>query len=160
MATNANTIYVTSASNHTIVMHIPEMLISKTWTKRGQRYPFDREQLVQAYYHASVEYLFKQGMLTTDDKDFLKEVGLMDEEEHTEIVTLTDALMMRIIKHMPVSELKKTLGTLSRTQLTEVGEYAVEHYQDLNMDRIDILTKATGKNILKAIDNYKKAQEE
>lgn len=155
-----NTVYVTSASNHTIVMHIPEMLISKIWTKRGQKYPFELEQLVQAYYNPSVEYLFKEGLLTTDNKEFLKQVGLMDEEEHTSIVELSEALLARLIKHMPISELKKTLPTLSRTQLKELGEYAVEHYTELDLGRVDILTKATGKDILKAIENYKKAQEE
>ena len=156
----ANTVYVTSASNHIIVLHVPEMLLTKTWNKRGQKYPFDREQLIQAYYNPSVEYLFRQGMLVTDDKEFLKQVGLMDEEEHSEVVNLTENLLMRIIKHMPVSELKGVLSTLSRTQLTELGEFAVAHYTDLNLDRVDILSAATGKNLLKAIENYKKAQEE
>lgn len=156
----ANTVYVTSASNHIVVMHIPEMMISKTWTKRGQKYPFDFEQLVQAYYNPSVEYLFKEGLITTDNKDFLKQVGLMDEEEKSSVVELTEALLARLIKHMPVSELKKTLPTLSHTQLKELGEYAIEHYKDLDLGRVDILSKATGKDILKSIENYKKAQEE
>lgn len=156
----ANTIYVTSASDHTIVMHVPEMMISKTWLKRGQRYPFELEQLIQAYYNPSVEYLFKQGLLTTDSKEFLKQVGLMDEEERTAIVDLNEALLTRLIKHMPIAEVKKTLGTLSRTQLNELGEYAIAHYKELNLDRVDILSKATGKDLLKAIENYKKAQEE
>ena len=156
----ANTVYVTSASNHIIVLHVPEMLLTKTWNKRGQKYPFDREQLIQAYYNPSVEYLFKQGMLVTDDKEFLKQVGLMDETDHSEVVNLTENLLMRIIKHMPVSELKGVLSTLSRTQLNELGEFAVAHYTDLNLDRVDILSAATGKNLLKAIENYKKAQEE
>jgi len=30
-----NMIYVSSASDHTLVMFIPEMNLSKTWTKRG-----------------------------------------------------------------------------------------------------------------------------
>ena len=33
----------------------------------------------------------------------------------------------------------------ARTQLEELAEYAIEHYTDLNMDRIDLLSKATGK---------------
>ena len=156
----ANTVYVTSASDHTLVIHIPEMLISKTWTKRGQKYPFDFEQLVQAYYNSSVETLFKQGLLTTDNKEFLKAVGLMNEEEETSVVNLTEALLTRLIKHMPLAELKKTLPTLSRSQLQELGEYAIVHYKELNLDRTDILSKATGKDLLKAIENYKKAQEE
>lgn len=154
-----NMVYVTSASDHTLVMFVPEMHLSKTWTKRGQRYPFTRDQLIEAYYNPAIEYLFKEGLLVTDDKEFLKAVGLMTEEEETSIVNLTPDLLNRMIKLMPISDLKAHAAKLSRTQLTELGEYAVHHYTDLKLDRIDLLSKITGKNILKAIENYKAAQE-
>ena len=154
-----NMIYVTSASDHTLVIYVPEMNLSKTWTKRGQRYPFTRDQLIQAYYHPATEYLFKEGLLVTDDKEFLKTVGLMTEDEEATVVNLTPELLNRFIKLMPVQEIKIQAAKLSRTQLNELGEYAVKHYSELKMDRIDLLTKLTGKNILKAIENYKAAQE-
>lgn len=154
-----NMIYVTSASDHTIVMFVPEVSLSKTWTKRGQRYPVSRESLIQAYYQPSVEYLFKEGMLTVDDPEFLKTVGLMTEDGETEVVQLTEELEQRLIKHMPITDVKVHLAKLSRTQLTELAEYAISHYKDLKMDRIDLLSKVTGKNLLKAIENYKAGQE-
>lgn len=154
-----NTVYVTSASDHTLVMFIPEMHLSKTWTKRGQKYPFTRSQLIEAYYNPAIEYMFKEGLLITDDKEFLKEVGLMDEEEKIDIVNLTPDLLNRMIKLMPIADLKAHAAKLSRTQLTELGEYAVHHYAELKLDRVDLLSKLTGKNILKAIENYKAAQE-
>ena len=154
-----NMIYVTSASDHTIVMFVPELQLSKTWTKRGQRYPIARETLIQAYYNASVEYLFKEGLLTVDDNSFLKEVGLMTEDGECEIVPLTTDLEMRLIKHMPIADVKVHLAKLTHTQLNELAEFAIAHYGDLKMDRIDLLSKVTGKNILKAIENYKAAQE-
>ena len=64
-----NMIYVTSASDHTLVMFVPELQLSKTWNKKGQKYPIARETLVQAYYNPAVEYLFKQGLLTIDDDE-------------------------------------------------------------------------------------------
>lgn len=154
-----NMIYVTSASDHTVVMFVPELQLSKTWTKRGQRYPIARETLIQSFYNPSVEYLFRQGLLTVTDDEFLKEVGLMSEEGECEIVPLTTELETRLIKHMPLVEVKAQLAKLTRTQLMELAEYAVEHYADLKMDRVDLLSKVTGKNILKAIENYKAAQE-
>lgn len=155
-----NMVYVTSASDRTLVMFIPELTLSKTWTKRGQRYPIPRETLIQAYYNPSVEYLFKEGLVTTTDTDFLKEVGLMTEDGAKEIVQLTEELEIRMIKHMPLADLKVNLAKLTHTQLTELAEYAVAHYSDLKLDRIDLLSKVTGKDILKAIENYKAAQED
>lgn len=154
-----NMIMVTSASDFTVVVNVPDIPLHRTWKKRGAKYPIERKVLLQAYYDPSVESLFKEGMLTTNDVEFLKEVGLVEEDGSTIVVILDQALLTRLIKTMPAVEVKKVLTTLSRSQLEELADYAVEHYTELQMDRIDILTQATGKNIMKAIEHYRKAQE-
>lgn len=155
-----NMIMVTSASDFTIVVNIPDLMLHRTWKKRGAKFPIDRNVLMQAYYDPSVEALFKEGMLTTNNIDFLKEVGLVEEDGTTEIVPLTEAYLIRLIKTMPAAEVRKELEKLSRSQLEELADYAVSHYTELAMDRIDIITKATGKNIMKAIEHYRKGQED
>ena len=152
-------IMVTSASDFTLVINVPEISLHKVWRKRGSKYPIDRKLLVQAYYDPSVESLFKSGMLITNDTDFLKEVGLMEDDGTTSVVVLTEALLNRLIRLMPINEVKKELVKLSRTQLEELADYAVEHYRELQMDRIDLFSKATGKNLMKAIEHHQKAQE-
>lgn len=154
-----NMIMVTSASDYTLVVNIPDIPLHRTWKKRGAKFPIDRKLLLQAYYDPSVEALFTEGMLTTTDTEFLKEVGLMEEEGESTVVVLTEALLTRLIRTMPVVEVKKELQKLSRTQLEELADYAIEHYTELQMDRIDVLSKATGKNIMKAIEHYRRAQE-
>ena len=154
-----NTIFVRSASDSTIVVNTINPPVHRVWTKKGAKYPFDRQTMIQVYYDPSVEALFKEGMLTTNDVEFLKDVGLMEDDGTTEIVPLTDAFLTRLIKTMPVAEVKNELKKLSHSQLEELADYAVEHYTALQMDRIDILSKATGKNIMKAIEHYRKAQE-
>lgn len=154
-----NMIMVTSASDYTLVVNIPDIPLHRTWKKRGAKFPIDRKLLLQAYYDPSVEALFTEGMLTTNDTEFLKEVGLMEEEGESTVVVLTEALLTRLIRTMPVVEVKKELQKLSRTQLEELADYAIEHYTELQMDRIDVLSKATGKNIMKAIEHYRRAQE-
>lgn len=153
-------IMVKSASDYTLVVNIPDIPLHRVWKKRGAQYPIDRKLMLQAYYDPSVETLFKEGMLTTNDVEFLKEVGLIDEEDKPTVVTLTEQHMIRIIKNMPIAEVPGELKKLSRTQLDELAEYAVANYTLLALDRVDILTKATGKNILEAIKNFKRAQEE
>lgn len=152
-------IMVSSASDFTLVINIPEIPLRKSWNKRGAKLPIERKALMQAYYDPAVEALFREGMLTTDDTDFLKDVGLMEEDGTTEVVILTEALLTRLIKTMPAAEVKNELKKLSRSQLEELADYAVEHYTSLQMDRVDIISKATGKNIMKAIEHYRKAQE-
>lgn len=153
-----NMVYVKSESDSTVVLNIPELPLQRTWVKRGSVYPFERDVLIRAYYDPSVEYLFNEGILTTEDEEFLKEVGLMDEESVKKVEPLTAQQMQRFIKLMPVSEVESSLKKLTDTQLEELGEYAVAHYSELKLDRIDILSKATRKNILKAIENKKAAE--
>jgi hypothetical protein len=152
-------IMVKSASDYTLVVNIPDIPLHRTWKKRGAQFPIDRNLLLQAYYDPSVEALFKEGMLTTNDVEFLKEVGLIEEDGTEVVMVLTEQLMNRIIKMMPVAEVATTIKKLSRTQLEELAEYAIEHYTDLAMDRIDLLSKATGKNIMNAITHYRKGLE-
>ena len=154
-----NMVMVTSASDFTLVVNVPDIPLHRTWKKRGAKFPIDRRVLLQAYYTPAVEAMFREGMLTTDDTEFLKEVGLMEENGTTNVVILTEALLTRLIKVMPVVEVKKELTKLSHAQLEELADYAIEHYTDLQMDRIDLLSRATGKNIMKAIEHYRKAQE-
>lgn len=154
-----NMIIVKSATDCTLVINTPEL--KKTWNKKGSKMYVEREALEQAYYDPSVEALFRMGYLFVDDKTFLEDVGLIEPgQEESSVVELTDKLMLRLIKVMPLSEFKQYLKKLSKAQITDLGEYAIEHYTDLSNDRVDILEKVTGKNILNAISNYKKSKED
>ena len=154
-----NMIMVRSESSFTIVVNIPDLPLHRTWKKRGAQYPIDRKQLIQAFYDPSVEYLFKNGLLTTNDTEFLKEVGLMEDDGTPNVTLLSEAFMIRLIKAMPVQQVRTELAKLSHDQLEELADYAIEHYTELALDRVDLLSKASGKNIMKAIEHYRKGQE-
>jgi hypothetical protein len=156
---NNDFVMVRSASDWTLVVDVPHLNLHRVWTKRGQKYPIARNDLIQAYYRPAVEALFRDGALVTDDKEFLREVGLLDEKDAPVIYELTDAMKNRIIKNMPLMEVKKELSKMSRAQIVEVADYAITHYSELAMDRIDVLSKASGRDILTSIKNYKAAQE-
>ena len=155
-----NFVMVRSASDWTLVVNVPHLNLHRVWTKRGQKFPIDRNDLLQAYYRPAVEALFREGSLVTDDTDFLREVGLLDEEEQPIVYELTDVMKGRLVKLMPLSEVKKEVSKMSRTQIEELAEYAITHYNDLVMDRVDYLSQVSGKNILKAIENYKASLED
>lgn len=151
---NKELITVTSNSDSTIVINLPELNMRRTWKKRGQQYVFNRNDLLMAYYDPSVEYLFKNGILSTKDKSFLVEVGMISDEE-VELFELDEKLMKRMLRLMPLQEFKQTLVKMSHSQIDDFVEYAVEHYDELQMDRIDILSKVSRRDILKTIANYK-----
>lgn len=154
-----NTVMVTSTSNSTVVLNVPELMLHRTWARRGATYPFDRRTLMQAYYTPSVEALFRSGILITKDVEFLKEVGLIHENGEKEVIELTEQYMLRMIKMMPLTEVRKELPRLTRAQASELAEFAITHYTELQMDRIDIIGQYADKNLLKAINHYKLSQE-
>jgi hypothetical protein len=156
-----NLVMVKSASDWQVIVNVPHLMLNRTWMKRGQQHSIDRQTLVQAYYDPSVETLFREGKLICSDVEFLRAVGLLDEETQKSVVyELTDTMKTRLIKLMPLAEVKQELAKMSYAQIEELADYAIVNYQDLMMDRIDLLSKASGKNLMGAIKNYKAAQED
>ena len=155
-----NMIKVKSASDWTIVVSIPYLSLHRRWEKRGQVHLIDRQTMIQAYYDASVESLISKGALIVEDVEFLRSVGLLDEETKKSVVyELTDAMKARLIKVMPLQEVAAELQKMSSLQISELADYAITNYVDLKMDMIDLLSKASGKNIMKAIELYRASQE-
>lgn len=144
-------VMIKSATNRTVVVFIPDIPLNKIWKKKGSMLPIERKVLIQAYYDPSVEFLFKNGILTTDDKDFLQAVGLADEDGQLEVITLTDTVLKRYISAMPLAELKQEILKLTHIQVEELAQYAIEHYTILNNDRIELLSKASNIDIIKAV---------
>lgn len=157
-----NTVLLTSKSDSTLVVNIPELRISRTWTQRGMKLPMEKEILEQAIYDAGFAYLINNGLLFIDEMEIKKDLGIEppDATEPVNVLDLTEALMNRMIKAMPAEELKKTLAKLSEAQRDDVAQYAIEHNSELNMSKVEILSNFTGKDILTAIRNKKAAEEE
>ena len=152
-------ITVESCSDRTLVIY--NQYVNKTWLKKGQKLYVDRDALEQAYYDPAVEYLFRQGLLGTDDKTFMEDVGLIEAgAEEPVVIKLNENLLNRLIKLMPLADFKEEIKKLTKAQIEELADYAIEHYTDLKNDRIDVLSKITGKDILRAISNYKDSKEE
>ena len=155
----ADMIKVRSASDATVVVSSPSTMMNKTWNKRNSFHLIPRDTLLQTYYNSCLERLVTKGILVIEDKEFLREVGLLDEETLV-VMELTETIMKKAISAMPLWEFEQTLGKLSNHQINDLANYAVQHYAELKMDRIEILGKASGKNILKAIELYRAAQED
>ena len=100
---------VKSASDWTLVMDVPHLNLHRVWTKRNQSYPIERQMLIQAYYEPSVEALFRDGSLVTTDKDFLREIGLLDEEENPVVYELTEAMKQRLIACLNSKRLRRSV---------------------------------------------------
>ena len=156
----ADMIKIRSATDSTVSLYDPTIPVRKVLEKKGAVAIIEKDKLIQLYFNSSLETALRAGMLVIDDKDFLYEVGyITDKDEAVQGIELTPTLLKRCIGVMPIAELTQTLKKMSRYQIQELVEYAIENNQDLKMDRIDLLSKISGKNILKAIELRKADQE-
>ena len=160
----ADMIKVRSACNAKVVINSPETMMVKSWNKRDSFHLIPRDVLLQTFYNSSLERLVREGLLVVEDKSFLREVGLLVEEEEVEdipvLFELTEAVMQKCLSVMPKWEFEQTLKKLSKQQAQDLAEYAIIHHTEMKMDRVELLGKASGKNILKAIELYKASQED
>lgn len=157
----ADMVKVRSATDVTVSLFDPTIPLRKTWEKRGAVIPIEREKLIQAFYNSSLEDCLRNGTLVIEDKSFLYEVGMIaDEKAPLPSFEMTTALMNKLISSSPLWEVEKTLKQLSAAQIAELAEYAITNHNNLKMDRINVLTKYSGKNILKAIELYRSSQED
>ena len=157
----ADMIKIRSTTDSMVSLYDPMVPFRKMWPKRGAIVPVEREKAIQMYYNGHLERAILAGLLAIDDKNFLCEVGLISEETETPpVFELTETIMEKCIGNMQLWEFKKTLEKLSKPQIDELAEYAIVNHTKLKMDRIDLLSKVSGKNILKAIELYKAAQED
>ena len=125
----------------------------RIWNKKGQKLPVSKDILREAIYEPGIEYMFKNGILYIEDMDFKIELGLEAEgtKTPTQIIPMDEKYMTRVLKLMPVSEMKKAIDEMSMVQKQELVDFAVKQ-NDIQLDRIKIVSDKCGVDVLKAIE--------
>ena len=146
-------VMVTSMVSGRIGLVLPRLHINKVWPKKNTKLPVEKDVLREAIYEPGVEYMFKQGLLYIDDMDFKIELGLEEEgtKAPTNVIPMDEKYMTRVLKLMPVSEMKKAIDEMSMVQKQELVDFAVKQ-NDIQLDRIKIVSDKCGVDVLKAIE--------
>lgn len=132
----------------------------RVWNKKGQKLPVSKDILREAIYEPGVEYMFKKGILYIEDMDFKIELGLEAEgtKVPTEILPMDEKFMNRVLKLMPIPEMKATIEKMTMVQKQELVDFAVKQ-NDISLDRIKIVSDKCGVDILKAISLDRQKEE-
>ena len=125
----------------------------RVWNKKGQKLPVSKDVLREAIYEPGVEYMFKNGILFIEDMDFKIELGLEAEgtKAPTQILALDDKYLNRVLRLMPIVDMKKAIDIMSLTQKQELVDYAVKQ-NDVQLDRLEVISKKCNVDILRAIE--------
>ena len=146
-------VIVESMVNGIIGINRPEYHLVKTWPQKGSKLPVEKEALRQAIYEPGVEYMFKKGMLYIDDMEFKIELGLEEEgtQKPTAIIPMDEKYLERVLKRMPIVEMKQVIKTMNDNQKRELIEYASSQ-NDIQLDRVSAIKSVTGIDLFKVIE--------
>ena len=125
----------------------------RVWNKKGQKLPVSKDVLREAIYEPGIEYMFKKGILYIDDMDMKIELGLESEgtTAPTEILPVDDKYLNRVLKLMPIVEMKAAIDKMSIVQKQELVDYASKQ-NDIQLDRLAIISEKCNVDILKTIE--------
>ena len=152
-------VIVTSMVGGNIGITLPHIRFNKTWPRKGTKLTIEKDVLREAIYEPGVEYLFRQGILYIDDLSFKIELGLEPEgAEAPTHVAVDEKYMTRVLKVMPVGEMKKAISEMNEIQRQEFVDFASSQ-NDISLERIKVVDQVTGANILKIIE-LKRLKEE
>lgn len=152
-------VIVTSMVGGNIGITLPHIRFNKTWPRKGTKLAIEKDILREAIYEPGIEYLFKQGILYIDDLSFKIELGLEPEGAETPThVAVDEKYMTRVLKVMPVGEMKKAISEMNEIQRQEFVDFASSQ-NDISLERIKVVDQVTGANILKIIE-LKRLKEE
>lgn len=153
-------VIVTSMVNGLISINRPEHRLVRVWPKKGTKLPVEKDALREAIFEPGVEYMFKNGMLYIDNMAFKIELGLEEEgtEEPTAIVPVDEKYLERVLKRMPLTEMKAAIRAMNDEQKHEMLDYASEQ-DDIKMDRIYAIKEITGADLFKVIELKKQREE-
>ena len=154
-------VMVTSMVSGRIGLVLPRLHINKVWPKKNTKLPVEKDVLREAIYEPGVEYMFKQGLLYIDDMDFKIELGLEEEgtKAPTNVIPMDEKYMNRVLKLMPIAEMKKAISAMNDNQKRELIDFASEQ-NDISFDRMDVIKKLTGIDVVKVIELKRSKGEE
>ena len=155
-------VLVVNMVNHSVSISLPQngYLVRKSWPQRGAKVLIEKEALREAIYNPGTERIFKKGILYIEDMDFKIELGLEEPETKapTKIIPMDEKYLERIMKRMPIAEMKQTIKKMSRDQLQELIIYASSQ-NDIQLDRISAIKELTGTDLFEVI-KLKRQREE
>ena len=149
-------IKVISAIDHRCGIDNADLHISRRWPGRGSVVTFTKEQIEELMFDPSFRNMVDDGMLYIDDMEVKKEVGVEPEDATTPTIILMDEKQLeRFWKNMPMTQFKLETEKLTKSQLTSLARYAMSHGDDGSIEKANYLTKISGFQILKGIENSK-----
>lgn len=143
---------IISTVKHKVFVNIPELRFSRTWMSAGAVVSVERSLLEDMMYDIGFKNMINMGMLYIEDMEVKKELGIEPEDatEPVNVIILSDRDKNYYLTELSLVGFKDKVSKLSRTQLDELCDYAIEH-RLLNVQKCKVLKEACGRDIINAV---------
>lgn len=141
----------------TVVINDPNIPIRREWTKKGQVNSIPYDVMEDLVYQEGIMTLFKDGILSIEDKDVRVRLGLEASDGHDAIVIFNENQMLGALMGKP-ADLEVALKKLPKEQINELVELAVTK-EVTDMQKVDLIKKYTGRDILQLVKYNRQANE-
>lgn len=152
---------IKSLSGGQVIVKNDDLRVKRVWERRGAVKTIDFDVLEELIYDPGVEYMFRQGILSIEDLEVKKALGLEPEDatEPVNIIVFDNKKMDRLMTVMPLHEFKAEVNKAPIEQVRLLVEYAIKkEYTDF--EKCEYLRKLTQIDIINAIKLNRKAKEE
>lgn len=149
-------VMVISNTVGSVSINVPSLHFRRVWERMGAKKPVDLDVLKEIIYDPGVEKMFRLGILYIEDMDVKKELELepQDAKAPVNIVMLSEAEKINLLKDANFDTFKKKCANLSQQELENLVDFAIDR-ELVNMDKCRFLKLKTGRDIVKTIENNK-----
>lgn len=149
-------VMVISNTVGSVSINVPSLHFRRVWERMGAKKPVDLDVLKEIIYDPGVEKMFRLGILYIEDMDVKKELELepQDAKAPINIVMLSEAEKINLLKDANFDTFKKKCANLSQQELENLVDFAIER-ELVNMDKCRFLKLKTGRDVIKTIENNK-----
>lgn len=154
-------VMITNMVNKKVGVKLAEYNINKRWDNKGQKLPIPFETVEQLLWHPGFRNMIDRGILYIESMQDKIDLGLESEDTKvpTKIKVLNDTQIIQLLTKASIEDFEKELKTLSGTQIREITNYAILNKITSNYDKLELLRKITGTDILAAISINQKVEE-
>lgn len=154
-------IKVTSTTKGEVSVMDASIPVRVSWPSRGTTREIEEDKLEQLMYDPGFKYMIDTGMLYIEDMTAKKKLGIEPEDatEPVNVIVLSDVEKKKYLKDYSIEKFKENIKKLSREQVLDLADYAIEH-KIAEFDKAEIIAKLCGKDIIQGIKLAKANKEE
>ena len=152
---------VISQVGHQVAVTIPDLRFSRMWPARGASVSIDRDVLEDMMYDPGFKNMLEMGILYIEDMEVKKDLGLEPEDanEPQNIIVLSEKERQYYWTELSLVGFKDKVKKLSKAQLEELADYAIEH-RIMNVEKNKVIKEACGRDVIKAVQLVEQDQED